>query len=182
MPRPSARVGVLGRWEERINPAPGGVLVIREGNLLGTGIIDDTPAVGALVSDDEECNICYWFGICEAPEPYSCLAGQFDFCEFELLLIYCPGVLPNRPIKIIEVNQSAVYCPGILTDRPILVYCPLSDSQLTILRPVDTVDGTFTYCAFSTTELSTFRPVDTVDGTFTYCTFDLTNSGFDRTP
>ena len=182
MPRPSARVGVLGRWEERINPAPGGVLVIREGNLLGTGIIDDTPAVGALVPDDEECNICYWFGICEAPEPYSCLAGQFDFCEFELLLIYCPGVLPNRPIKIIEVNQSAVYCPGILTDRPILVYCPLSDSQLTILRPVDTVDGTFTYCAFSTTELSTFRPVDTVDGTFTYCTFDLTNSGFDRTP
>ncbi len=182
MSRPSARVGVLGRWEERINPAPGGVLVIREGNILGTGIIDDTPTVGALVPDDEECNICYWFGICEAPEPYSCLAGQFDFCEFELLLIYCPGVLPNRPIKIIEVNQSAVYCPGILTDRPILVYCPLSDSQLTILRPVDTVDGTFTYCAFSTTELSTFRPVDTVDGTFTYCTFDLTNSGFDRTP
>jgi hypothetical protein len=226
MPRPSARVGVLGRWEERINPAPGGVLVIREGNILGTGTIDDIPAAGALVPDDEECNICYWFGICEAPEPYGCLAGQFDFCPFELLFIYCPGVLPDRPIKIIEVNQSAVYCPGvlpdrpikiievnqsavycpgILTDRPILVYCPLSDSQLTILRPVDTVDGTFTYCAFSTTELSTFRPVDTVDGTFTYCafsttelstfrpvdtvdgtftycTFDLTNSGFDRTP
>jgi hypothetical protein len=161
MPRPSARVGVLGRWEERINPAPGGVLVIREGNLLGTGIIDDTPAVGALVSDDEECNICYWFGICEAPEPHVCLAGQFDFCEFEPLSIYChgvlpnrpikiievnqsavycPGVLPNRPIKIIEVNQSAVYCPGILPDRPILVYCSLSNSQLTSFRPVDIGD------------------------------------------
>jgi hypothetical protein len=112
MPRPSARVGVLGRWEERINPAPGGVLVIREGNILGTGTIDDIPAAGALVSDDEECNICYWFGICEAPEPYGCLAGQFDFCPFELLFIYCPGVLPDRPAKIIEVNQSAVYCPG----------------------------------------------------------------------
>ncbi len=112
MPRPSARVGVLGRWEERINPAPGGVLVIREGNILGTGTIDDIPAAGALVSDDEECNICYWFGICEAPELYGCLAGQFDFCPFELLFIYCPGVLPDRPIKIIEVNQSAVYCPG----------------------------------------------------------------------
>jgi hypothetical protein len=132
MPRPSARVGVLGRWEERINPAPGGVLVIREGNILGTGTIDDIPAAGALVSDDEECNICYWFGICEAPEPYGCLAGQFDFCPFELLFIYCPGVLPDRPIKIIEVNQSAVYCPGVLPDRPIkiievnqsAVYCP----------------------------------------------------------
>ena len=132
MPRPSARVGVLGRWEERINPAPGGVLVIREGNILGTGTIDDTPAAGALVSDDEECNICYWFGICEAPEPYGCLAGQFDFCPFELLFIYCPGVLPDRPAKIIEVNQSAVYCPGVLPDRPAkiievnqsAVYCP----------------------------------------------------------
>jgi hypothetical protein len=140
MPRPSAHVGVLGRWEERINPAPGGVLVIREGNILGTGIIDDTPAVGALVPDDEECNICYWFGICEAPEPYDCLAGQFDFCEFEPLSIYCPAVLPNRPIKIIEVNQSVVYCPGILPDRSILVYCSLSNSQLTSLRPVDIGD------------------------------------------
>jgi hypothetical protein len=176
MPRPSARVGVLGRWEERINPAPGGVLVIREGNILGTGIIDDTPAVGALVPDDEECNICYWFAICEAPEPYSCLAGQFDFCEFEPLLIYCPGVLPDRPIKIIEVNQSAVYCPGVLPDRPILVYCSLSNS----FRPVDPIDGTFTYCTFDLT--NSFRPVDPIDGTFTYCTFDLTNSGFDRTP
>jgi hypothetical protein len=132
MPRPSARVGVLGRWEERINPAPGGVLVIREGNILGTGTIDDIPAAGALVSDDEECNICYWFGICEAPEPYGCLAGQFDFCPFEFLFIYCPGILPDRPAKIIEVNQSAVYCPGILPDRPAkiievnqsAVYCP----------------------------------------------------------
>jgi hypothetical protein len=140
MSRPSARVGVLGRWEERINPAPGGVLVIREGNILGTGIIDDTPTVGALVPDDEECNICYWFGICEAPEPHVCLAGQFDFCEFEPLSIYCHGVLPNRPIKIIEVNQSAVYCPGILPDRPILVYCSLSNSQLTSFRPVDIGD------------------------------------------
>jgi hypothetical protein len=170
------------------------VLVIREGNILGTGTIDDIPAAGALVPDDEECNICYWFGICEAPEPYGCLAGQFDFCEFELLLIYCP--LSDSQLTILRpvdtVDGILVYCP--LSDsqltilRPvdtvdgILVYCPLSDSQLTILRPVDTVDGTFTYCAFSTTELSTFRPVDTVDGTFTYCTFDLTNSGFDRTP
>jgi hypothetical protein len=107
------------------------VLVIREGNILGTGTIDDTPAAGALVPDDEECNICYWFGICEAPEPYGCLAGQFDFCPFELLFIYCPGVLPDRPIKIIEVNH-AVYCPGVLPDRPAkiievnqsAVYCP----------------------------------------------------------
>ncbi|MCA2626021.1 MAG: hypothetical protein IM506_20280 [Microcystis sp. M19BS1] len=132
MPRPSARVGVLGRWEERINPAPGGVLVIREGNILGTGTIDDIPAAGALVPDDEECNICYWFGICETPESYGCLAGQFDFCPFELLFIYCPGVLPDRPAKIIEVNQSAIYCPGVLPDRPAkiievnqsAVYCP----------------------------------------------------------
>jgi hypothetical protein len=175
MPRPSARVGVLGRWEERINPAPGGVLVIREGNILGTGTIDDTPAAGALVPDDEECNICYWFGICEAPEPYGCLAGQFDFCPFEFLFIYCPGVLPDRPAKIIEVNQSAVYCPGVLPDRPTFIYCSLSNSQL---RPVDPIDGTFIYCSLSSSQL---RPVDPIDGTFTYCTFDLTNSGFDRT-
>ena len=121
MPRPSACVGVLGRWEERINPAPGGVLVIREGNILGTGIIDDTPAVGTLVPDDEECDICYWFGICEAPEPWSCLAGRFDFCGYELSLIYCAGVLPNRPIKIIEVSQFAIYCPGVLPNRPIKI-------------------------------------------------------------
>jgi hypothetical protein len=175
MPRPSACVGVLGRWEERINPAPGGVLVIREGNILGTGTIDDIPAAGALVSDDEECNICYWFGICEAPEPYGCLAGQFDFCPFELLFIYCPGVLPDRPAKIIEVNQSAVYCPGVLPDRSTFIYCSLSSSQL---RPVDPIDGTFIYCSLSSSQL---RPVDPIDGTFTYCTFDLTNSGFDRT-
>ena len=126
MPRPSACVGVLGRWEERINPAPGGVLVIREGNILGTAIIYDIPAIGALVSDNEDCNICYWFGICEGINQYA---------------IYCPGVLPDRPIEIIEVNQYAVYCPGVLPDRPIeiievAVYCPgvLPDRPIEIIE------------------------------------------------
>jgi hypothetical protein len=64
----------------------------------------------------------------------------------------------------------------------IFIYCPLSNSQLTTFRPVDTVNGTFIYCTISTAELTTFRSVDTVNGTFVYCAFDLTNSGFDRNP
>lgn len=43
-------------------------------------------------------------------------------------------------------------------------------------------DGTFIYCPLSNSQLTTFRPVDTVNGIFTYCAFDIINSGFDRTP
>jgi hypothetical protein len=43
-------------------------------------------------------------------------------------------------------------------------------------------DGTFIYCPLSNSQLIIFRPVDTVNGTFVYCAFDLTNSGFNRTP
>lgn len=40
----------------------------------------------------------------------------------------------------------------------------------------------FVYCAFSDAQLTIFRPVDTINGNFIYCAFDLNNSGFDRTP
>ena len=43
-------------------------------------------------------------------------------------------------------------------------------------------DGEFADCAFSAAQLSIFRPVDTLNGIFVYCAFDLTNSGFNRTP
>jgi hypothetical protein len=88
------------------------VLVIREGNLLGTGIIDDTPAVGALVPDDEECNICYWFGICEAPEPYrpvDTVDGTFTYCAFSTT-----ELSTFRPVD--TVDGTFTYCTFDLTN------------------------------------------------------------------
>ncbi len=187
MPRPSARVGVLGRWEERINPAPGGVLVIREGNLLGTGIIDDTPAVGALVPDDEECNICYWFGICEAPEPQGCLAGQFDFCESELscrpidivtdLIDNLPPVTTASQGLLIDFNQwlrvgftTGNNSNGYIINSVILRLAEITASPNLVVRlyPATELDGNFN------SEIISFTNPDSITTTTANNIFTLT--------